>query len=275
VIVVIAAREDDVADIHARLGELGEYAVSAKSVGEGRWVVLAAADDTGEAERLAVTLRAEGRLAVVRPHAGPRLEAWMRDTRPIRFEQRLSVCFAWSEHDRAGLPGLIELGPGGFGNGDHPSTRLLIEQLLQRITGGERTLDLGCGSGVLGLCALELGAASLVAIDLKPEAIAATRRNATLNGMDQRVEAVVAPLSSIGGTFDAIVANVGRAAIVELAPQLRRLLAPDGWLAVSGISPQLCSLVAGFLHPLVEIEQRSSGEWAALVVADRSGASRA
>jgi len=265
-IVVVAAREGEVAGIQARLGELGVCAPRVEAPSASRRLVFATVDDDWEAERLAVALRAEGHLAVTRPDSGPRVDAWMRHTEPIMFGDRLSVCFAWSEHDRRSLPGLIELGPGGFGNGEHPATRLLVEQLLERISGGERVLDLGCGSGVLGLCAVELGASRVVAVDLKPEAVAATLRNATLNGMDQRVEATVAPLATIDGAFDVIVANVGRAAIVELAPQLIRLLAPGGWLAVSGISPPQCSLVAGFLRPLVEVEQRASGEWAALVV---------
>ena len=265
-IVVVAACEDDLAGIQTRLRELGVHALRVEAPSTSRRLVLASVDDW-EAERLAVTLRAEGMLAVTRPDSGPRLEAWLRHTRPITFADRLSTCFAWSEHDRSELPGLIELGPGGFGNGEHPATRLLIEQLVDRINGGERVLDLGCGSGVLGLCAIELGAASVVAVDLKPEAIAATRRNATLNGMDQRVDATVAPLATIEGAFDVIVANVGRGPIVELAPHLIGLLAPGGWLAVSGISPPQCSLVAGFLRPLIDVEQCIAGEWAAVVVA--------
>jgi ribosomal protein L11 methyltransferase len=271
-VVVVATGEDEVAGLKARLRELGVHALRVEAPSTARRLVFARVDDDWDAERLAAALRAEGKLAVTRPDSGPRVEAWMRHTEPITFGDRLSICFAWSEHDRSDLPGLIELGPGGFGNGEHPATRLLVEQLVERIHGGERVLDLGCGSGVLGLCALELGASSVVAVDLKPEAIAATRRNATLNGMDQRVEATVAPLATIDGAFDVIVANVGRAAIVELAPQLIRLLAPGGWLAVSGISPPQCSLVAGFLRPLVELERCTSGEWAALMVAADRGA---
>ena len=77
----------------------------------------------------------------------------------------------------------IELGLGGFGNGSHPTTRMLVDELIERICGSERVLDVGCGSGVLGLCALRLGAAQVVAVDIKPEAVEATRRNAALNGL--------------------------------------------------------------------------------------------
>ena len=135
--------------------------------------------DERDAERIAAALRAAGFAAVTRP-SGARLAAWLADAEPVRFGERLTVCAAWSMHDRDTLPGLVEIGPGGFGNGHHPTTRLLIEQLLGRLAGGERLLDVGCGSGVLGLGALRLGAARVVAVDVKDEAVDATRRNARL-----------------------------------------------------------------------------------------------
>jgi ribosomal protein L11 methyltransferase len=266
VIVVVATRDEEVAVVRARLGELGANVVRVEAPSDARRLVLAVVDDEREAEHVAVALRAEGTLAVTRPECGPQLDAWMRHTQPITFGERLSVCFAWSEHDRRDLSGLIELGAGGFGSGQHPATRLLIEQLLKRIEGGERVLDVGCGSGVLGLCALRLGASRVMAFDIKAAAVEATRRNAEINGMEQRVEAMFVPLGEIDGAFDVVVANVGRAAIVALAPELVRRVSAGGWLAVSGISPPQCSLVAGFLRPLVEVERQTSGEWSALVV---------
>lgn len=276
---MVATTEDEVAAVRARLGEDGVHAVQVVAPSDARRLVLVAVDDEKEAARLASALRADGRSAVTRPDGGARLEAWMRDTRPITFGERLSVCFVWSEHDRGDRSRLIELGTGGFGSGQHPSTRLLVEQLVERIRGGERVLDVGCGSGVLGLCALRLGASCVVAIDIKADAIDATRRNAALNGMDARVEATLAPLAEIEDAFDVVVANVGRAALVELAPELVARVSPGGWLAVSGISPSQCSLVAGFLRPLVELERRMSGEWSSLVLTtdidETSGISRA
>ena len=266
-ILVVAAGANDTADICARLDQLGAGAPSIAAPSERRRLVLATVDNPAEAGRVAELLRDEGYAAIARPADGPALEAWMRHTQPIRVGGRLTVCFAWSEHDCDDSPGLIELGPGGFGNGEHPTTRMLLEVLIERVRGGERVLDVGCGTGVLGLGALELGASRVTAVDLKPEAIAATRRNAAWNAMGQRVDATVEPLHTIAGSFDAIVANIGRGAAVELAPQLRRLLRPGGWLAVSGISPSQCSLIAGFLRPLVEVDQRTSGEWAAVVLA--------
>ncbi len=269
VIVVIATTEDELASVRARVGERGMGPVQVVAPSDARRLVLAAVDDEREAGSLASALRAEGKAAVTRPDAGPRLEAWMRDTSPLMFGERLSVCFVWSEHDRGDASRLVELGVGGFGSGRHPSTRLILEQLLARIKGGERVLDVGCGSGVLGLCALRLGASCVVAIDIKPDAIEATRRNAALNDMQRHVEATLAPLAEIEDVFDVVVANVGRAAVVEFAPELVRRVSPGGWLAVSGISPSQCSLVTGFLRPLVELERQTSGEWSAVVLAHR------
>jgi protein-L-isoaspartate O-methyltransferase len=266
VIVVVATTEVELSGVRARLRERGVGAVQVVAPSDARRLVLATVDDEGEAGRLAAALRAEGHSAVARPDGGVPLEAWMRDTRPTTFGDRLSVCFVWSEHDRGDLPRLIELGAGGFGSGQHPSTRLLIDHLLERINGGERVLDVGCGSGVLGLCALGLGASSVVAIDVKPEAVAATRRNAVLNGVDGQLEATTAALGEIEDAFDVVVANVGRAALVELAPEIVPRVAPGGWLGVSGISSTQCSLVAGFLRPLVELERRTSGEWSSVVL---------
>lgn len=263
--IVVATSEDEVAVVRNHLDQLRVRVVRIVAASDSRLLLLGAVDE-GQAEPIAVMLRAAGVMAVVRPVGGPSLEAWMRHTRPVRFGDRLSVCFAWSEHHRAGLSGLIELGPGGFGNGEHPATRLLVELLLERLGGGERVLDVGCGSGVLGLCAIRLGADHVLAVDIKEDAVSATRRNASLNGMGDRMEAVLTPLGQIDAVFDVVVANIGRGAVVELAPELVRLVAPGGWLALSGISPPQCAQVTGFLRPLVESQRRTSGEWSALVV---------
>ena len=143
----------------------------------------------------------------------------------------------------------------------------MVEELVDRIGGGERVLDVGCGSGILGLCALKLGAARVVAVDLKGDAVAAAQRNARANGMAGRLEATLAAPGRIDGPFDAVLANIARAGIVELAPELVSQVSPGGWLAVGGISPSQCSQVAGFLRPLTEVARRTSGEWATLVLA--------
>lgn len=264
--IVVATTEDELAGMCNRLRALGVRLVDVVAPGGTRRVVLGSAEDEAAAG-LVVSLRASGAMAVTRPDGGAALEAWHRDTRPATFGERLSVCLAWSEHDRRHLPGLIELGPGGFGSGHHPTTSQIIEELAGRVVGGERVLDVGCGSGILGLCALRLGAAGVVAADIELGAVEAARRNAHLNGMGGRLEATLDPLGRIDGPFDIVLANIARAGVVELAPELVSHVSPRGWLVVGGISPSQCSQVVDFLHPLTEVGRRTSGAWSTVVLA--------
>ena len=265
--IAVATTEDGLDGVRGRLRTLGLRSVEVVAPSDARRVVLAEVDDEWSMAGVAAALRAEGVMAVTRPDRGAALEVWSQDARPITFGERLSVCPAWSEHDRSDVPGLIELGPGGFGNGRHPTTRELIEVLVERIAGGERVLDVGCGSGILGLCALRLGAASVVAVDVQPDAVEAARRNSGINGMAGRLEATLDPLGDIGGPFDAVLANIARAGIAELAWELVSHVSLHGWLAVGGISPSQCAQIVDFLHPLIEVERRTSGEWSTLVLA--------
>ena len=264
--IVVATTEGELAGMCNRLRALGVRSVDVVAPSDTRRVVLASVEDAAGTAGLVGSLRAEGVMAVTRPDGGAALEAWYRDTRPVSIDERLSVCLAWSEHDRRHLPGLIELGPGGFGSGHHPTTNQIIEELAGRIAGGERVLDVGCGSGILGLCALQLGAAGVVAADIERDAVEAARRNAHLNGMDGRFEATLEPLDRIDGPFDVVLANIARAGVVELAPALVSHVSPGGWLAVGGISPSQCSQVVGFLHPLTEASRRAPGTWSTVVL---------
>jgi ribosomal protein L11 methyltransferase len=268
VIVVLATMEQHLLEATRRMSELGVPPSETLAPGGPRMLLLAPAVDEAEGALAVAHLRAEGRTAVLRPDGGPRLAAWARHTRPIEITGRLTVCFAWSEHDRRDLPGVVELDPGfGFGTGGHPSTRLLLDELARRLAGGERVLDVGCGSGVLALSALRLGAASALAVDVDARAIEASRANGELNGLGARLQPTVAPLGQIGGVFDVVVANIGWAAIEDLAPDLVERVSPGGWLAVSGISPAHCSRVAASLRPLEVGRQQTDGDWAALVLA--------
>jgi precorrin-6B methylase 2 len=266
--VVVVATGPSVSDLVGRLDRLGATVTEVLAPSDTRKLLVAPVADEKEGARVVSDLRAEGHSAVLRPAGGPRLQMWIEHTRPILIGTGLSLCFVWSEHDRRSLSNVIELDPGhGFGTGRHPSTRLLLEVLAARITGGERILDVGCGSGVLALGALQLGAASAVAADVDAHAVEATRRNARLNGFGPQVDATAAPLADIEGEFDVVLANIGRTALVELAPLLVGRLSPRGWLAVSGIPPAHAALVASALRPLQVCATSTAAEWVALVLA--------
>jgi ribosomal protein L11 methyltransferase len=266
--VVVASTDAELPQARALLSQFGFPNVEVASPGATRRILRVAVPDPAEAARVVAQLRESGQLAVMRPTAEVQLEAWRRHTLPLTFGDRLTVCLAWSEHNRWNHSDPVELDPGGgFGSGGHPSTALLLDELAARVSGGERVLDVGCGSGVLGLCALRLGASSAVGIDIEPQAIEATRRNAAANGLEERMEAASTLLQDVSGDFDVVVANVGRAALVQLAAELAKRVAPSGWLGVSGFSPPQSSLVTGLLRPLRMVGSRTIDEWSSLVLA--------
>lgn len=247
------------------LGSLGLSNTERVVPGSGRTLVLAPAPDTATGHRIVTALRKKGHPVVLRPSSGPQLEAWVRHTRPVTVGDRLTITFAWSEHDLVDLPNVVVIDPaGGFGSAHHPATLLLLEELATRIAGGERVLDVGCGNGILGLSALRLGATHMSAADVEPGALESTRRNAALNGLDRLID------DRVDGIYDVIVANIGRDGLVEVGPDLAARVAPGGWLGVSGFSPPQCEVVAASLRPLVVVDMRMVGEWAALVLAPRA-----
>ena len=152
---------------------------------------------------------------------------------------------------------VIRIDPGrAFGSGSHPSTGLAIAALEDRLTPGDRVLDVGTGSGVLAVAACRLGARLVLGIDLDPEALAAAPRNAVLNDVGGRVDVAATPLATIDETFDIVLANIGLGVLLELAPDLERLVRPGGWLVLSGLlEPQADAVVAA----LPRAFRRSSG----------------
>ena len=265
-VIAVATTDDEHAAVRSLLRSLGGEMVDVLSPGGTRRVVLAEVVDGRDSERVARALRDHGLMAVTRPDSGAALAAWHRNTAPVQFGDDLSICLAWSEHGRTNLTNLIELGPGGFGSGHHRTTQMIIEDLLEHLSGGERILDVGCGSGILSLAAVALGASHAVGVDLKPEAVAATIRNASLNQLDERIQATGARLEEIDGPFDIVVANIARAGIVALADEIVGHVADGGRLVVSGITPSQCEQVSGFLRPLVEVGRRVEGDWAVLAL---------
>jgi ribosomal protein L11 methyltransferase len=206
--------------------------------------------------------------------------SWKRHWAPDPVGQRLLVLPAWLEvPPEARGRRVIRLDPGpAFGTGSHPSTRLCLEGLetlgeARRTAGaadastnaplaGLRVADLGCGSGLLGLAALALGADAVLAVDTDPLAIRATQDNATLNGIRELTVALgsVDVLEELlhGQPADLLLCNILAPVIADLAPSFHRLLAPGGEGLLSGL---LLSQAEALIHVL----QREG--WAATVAA--------
>ncbi len=137
----------------------------------------------------------------------------------------------------------------------HPSTRLLASWIAEHISGGERVLDVGCGSGVLALVAARLGAAEALGIDIEPAAVSAAEANACRNGLAAAASCGGAPVGEAElGTFDVVFANITAGVLVPLAGDIAERVAPGGRLAISGISAgQTSSVAAAYRRHGIEL----------------------
>jgi ribosomal protein L11 methyltransferase len=188
--------------------------------------------------------------------------AWMDRYRPMRFGGRLWIYPSHIEPPADGDAVVVRLDPGlAFGTGTHATTALCLEALAELPLQGREVLDFGCGSGVLAIAALRLGAAGACGVDNDPQALTATRDNARANGVEARL-ALVAAADFEPRRYDVVVANILAQPLIELAPRLLACLAPGGSLILSGIlSEQGAEVVAAYAAGLGDIERVEREGW--------------
>ena len=161
--------------------------------------------------------------------------SWMDNFHPMRFGRRLWIVPSWHQAPEPQAVNLL-LDPGlAFGTGTHPTTALCLEWLDGQELAGCRVLDFGCGSGILGIAALLLGAASALGTDIDPQALEASRDNAARNGLPAEAFPVYLPEHLPQQAVDVVVANILAGPLVQLAPTITALVKPGGRLALSGI----------------------------------------
>jgi ribosomal protein L11 methyltransferase len=237
----------------------------------------AEASAAGAAEALghlqAFGLRTIGDLRTRIVHEEDWADAWKAYFPVLRVGRRLVIRPSWRRHRRREGDVVVVMDPGmAFGTGLHPTTRLClagIEAMADRgVLDGARVLDVGCGSGILALAALRLGAVSAIGVDTDPIAIESTLANARRNRLARRLRARVGSLPSGASPFDVVLANLIAGVLVPLARPLRDELRPGGWMLASGIFiDRAAEVTAAFEDAGIAVVERTvEGDWVALEV---------
>ena len=197
--------------------------------------------------------------------------SWRAFATPTWVTDDVVIIPSWHDAMATGDALAISIDPGAsFGMGDHPTTQLTMRAMLDEI--GRRTrrplrvLDVGCGSGVLAIAAALRGASPVVAIDISTAAVEATNTNASANNVGAIVMASTTPLADVHATFDVVVANVLAPALIAMAGDLRRAVADDGVLIISGVLAGRHGHVLDALAPLATSATLTMGGWAAVAL---------
>ena len=186
---------------------------------------------------------------------------WMDNFHPMQFGQRLWICPSWRDVPDPNAVNVM-LDPGlAFGTGTHPTTALCLTWLESLELNNKLVIDYGCGSGILAIAALKLGAKRVIGIDIDPQAIQASNDNAQRNGVDDKLELYLAKDIPDNLQADVVVANILAGPLKELEPQINKLVKSHGQLGLSGIlatqSSSVCSAYQTHfdLDPVIEQDE--------------------
>jgi ribosomal protein L11 methyltransferase len=198
-------------------------------------------------------------------------KTWKEHFKPFAIIPDLIIAPTWEPYQAKEKEQVIVMDPGmAFGTGHHATTSLSLQLLQKALTGksAENVLDVGTGTGILGMAAALFGATRVVAIDNDPEAVSAAKENSRRNHLQQIMEVQITPLASLTTPFSLVIANIVHDVLLELAPDLDRLTAAGGQLILSGIlqGQQVANIISCFTElgfSLTQQEQKK--EWAALL----------
>ncbi|MBQ3284436.1 MAG: 50S ribosomal protein L11 methyltransferase [Ruminococcus sp.] len=203
------------------------------------------------------------------------LNNWRRFFKPMPVGEKLLINPSWyTDTDPEGRL-MMNIDPGlAFGTGKHETTRLCMEALERYVKGGERVLDVGCGSGILGIAAVMLGAQSAFGIDIDETAVRTANENAVVNHVDDKVSAIAGDLvDKVEGTYEIVVANIVADAIIALSASVGNFMTDDAVYIISGIIDTRADDVKNAIRDHFEIiEENTHRGWYCFVLKKRNHA---
>lgn len=275
---VPAAAAEEASLLLFRLGASGVEERDAttldKSLDAGTTLLVAHFDDDDRAQIVAAA--APYPAAVVYIIGDDWKHRWREFFKPSRVGEHFIIRPSWEEATIGPDDHEIVIDPGqAFGTGTHPTTRLVLSLLEGRVAGGELVLDVGCGSGILGVGTLLLGAQHVTAIDIDDESMEATRENAERNGVLSRISVAKTPIGQVKGPrgekqFPIVVANIESRVLFPLVDLISSRVAPGGLLILSGLLAPEEEEAKETYDPLAHETTVREGDWIAMVFRTRS-----
>jgi ribosomal protein L11 methyltransferase len=202
-------------------------------------------------------------------HAPDYLTQWQRFFQPLTIDNRLIIHPPWEEPPLTPKMARLVLDPGqAFGTGLHPTTHLCLLLLARYAIAPQNgaAFDLGCGSGILSLAALQFGLATAVGVDIDPQAVLVADDNARRNDLQARARFLPGSIETVTGQFAVITANIYLGPLVDMMPQIVQRLAPSGWVILSGILAHQEAALRAAMHAagLAVHHRVAEEEWVAL-----------